>query len=246
MARKGRIKSSTDIYHTVLRGQKSLFFCENDYVEFLNIIKKYLKNTNSRLFAYSLEKNKIHLVFYTPGEISVIMKPLLTSYARYINRVHKKTGKLFYDRYISEPVENDDVLKKVVVFVNEHYKASHTSKDEYLNGAEFCDINRFDKKSINEIKKPLVIYPFTDDYQSMTDTELKKYLLSIAIGNPSKNDLSEIATEYSNLSMTRVKKIFNLTNVKKINKAETKQVEPVNENKEPVRQKKQELSVWLL
>ncbi len=246
MARKGRIKSSTGIYHTVLRGEKGLFFGENDYIEFLNIIKKYLEKTNSRLFAYSLEKNKIHLVFYTPGEIGVVMKPLLTSYARYINRVHKKTGKLFYDRYMSEPVENDDILKNAVIFVNEQRKASYTSKDEYLNKAELCDFLRFDKKSINEIKNPSVVYPFIDDYQSMTDSELKKYLLSIAIDNPSKNELSQIATQYSNLSMARVNKIFNLVKVNKIKKAESKPVEPIKQPEEPVRQKKQELSVWLL
>ncbi len=246
MARKGRIKSSTGIYHTVLRGEKDLFYCENDYIEILNVIKKYLETTNSRLFAYSLEKNKIHLVFYTPGEISMLMKPLLTSYARYINRVHKKTGKLFYDRYISEPIEDDDILKKVVIFVNEQKKTSYTSKDEYFNKAELCDFSKFDKKAITEIKNPLVIYPFVDDYQAMSDTELKGYLKSINIGNLTKNEICQIATKYSNISMARVNKIFNLVKVNKIKKVEHKPVEPVSQQEEPVRQKKQELSVWLL
>ena len=238
MARKGRIKSSNGIYHIVLRGEKGLFFGENDYIEFFSVIKKYFENTNSRLFSYSFEKNKIHLVFYTPGEISVLMKPLLTSYARYINRVHKKTGKLFYDRYISEPID-DVVLKDAVIFVNEHKKAKYTSKEEYLNGSQLCDSSRFDKKALEDIKNPPLIYPFVDDYQSMSDNELKSYLLSIAVSNPAKKELLEIALTYSNLSRARVGKLFNLTRVSKVKKAEPKQ-------EEPVRQKKQELSVWLL
>ena len=238
MARKGRIKSSNGIYHTVLRGEKGLFFGENDYIEFLGVIRKYFENTNSALFAYSLEKNKIHLVFYTPGEISVVMKPLLTSYARYINRVHKKTGKLFYDRYISEPID-DEVLKDAVIFVNEHKKANFTSKEEYFNNSELCDVSRFDKKALEEIKNPSLIYPFVDDYQAMSDNELKSYLLSIAVGNQDKKKLLEIALTYSNLSRARVGKLFNLARVNKVKKAEPKQ-------EEPVRQKKQELSVWLL
>ncbi len=238
MARKGRIKSSNGIYHIVLRGEKGLFFGENDYIEFLNMIKRYFDNTSSRLFAYSLEKNKIHLVFYTPVEISAVMKPLLTSYARYINRVHKKTGKLFYDRYISEPID-DDILKDAVIFVNEHKKAKYKSKEEYLNRLELCDISRFDKKALEDIKNPSLIYPFVDDYQAMSDNELKSYLLSIAVGNPAKKELLETALTYSNLSRARVSKLFNLARLNKAKKAKPKQ-------QEPVRQKKQELSVWLL
>ena len=139
---------------------------------------------------------------------------------------------------MSEPVE-DDVLKLAVMFVNERKKASYTSKNEYITKAELCDVSRFDKKAMAEIKNPSLIYPFVDDYQAMSDSELKSYLLSIAIGNPSKKELSEIAITYSNLSRARVNRIFNLVTVTK-----TKRIEP--KPAEPVKQKKQELSVWLL
>ena len=240
MARKGRIKSSSGIYHVVLRGQKSLFVEDNDYHEFINTLRRYFLNTDSLLYAYSLEKNKVHLVFFTPWDISNVMKPLLTSYARYINRIHNNKGKLFYDRYMSEPIEDSDTLKRAIIFVNERNRAIYTSKEEYLNKAILCAVSKIDKKSIEEIKNPSVVYPFIDDYASMSDSELKNYLLTTATKDTKKQDILDLALTYSNLSKTRVSKVLNITKVSK--------PKPVQKPKEeePVKYKKQELSVWLL
>lgn len=240
MARKGRVRSSLGVYHAVLRGQKNLFFNDNDYYEFIKTLERYFLKAPSFLYAYSLEKNKVHLVFFTPEDISAVMKPLLTSYARYVNRVHNKKGKLFYDRYMSEPIEDKEALKRVIVFVNEQKKALYTSKEEYLNKAELCSVSKLDKKSLEEIKNPSVIYPFIDDYASMSDSELKSYLLTTGTEDTKKQELLDFALAYSNLSKTRVSKVLNITKVSK--------PKPVQKPKEeePVKYKKQELSVWLL
>lgn len=240
MARKGRIKSDTGIYHVVLRGQNNLFLNDKDYSEFIDILKRYFINSDSDIYAYSLEKNKAHLVFYTPGDISTVMKPFLTSYARYFNRTYNKNGKLFYDRYMSEPIEDSDMLKNAVIFVNERNKAIHTSKEEYSDKAELCAVTKFDKKSLEEIKNPSVIYPFADDYASMTDKELKDYILSIGAKDADKQDILERAVIHSNLSKARVSKVLNIT---KVSRPRTVQ-KPKKE--ETIKPKKQELSVWLL
>lgn len=237
MARKGRIKSSLGIYHAVLRGQKNLFFGDKDYLSFINTLKRYFLNTDSLLYGYSLEKNKVHLVFFTPREIGDVMKPLLTSYARYINRTYNKKGKLFYDRYMSEPIEDVDMLTKAIVFVNEQKNAKTTSKEEYLNGPDLCALSRLDKKSIEEVKNPSNVYPFIDDYASMSDNELKRYILST--GTDKKQELLENALLYSNLSKTRVTKVLNLTK-------DTNKMPVLKPKKEPSKNKNHELSVWLL
>lgn len=240
MARKGRIKSSEGIYHAVLRGESKLFFDDADYLEFINVLRRYFVDTDSKLYAYSLEKNRVHLVFFTPDNISDVMKPLCTSYARYINRTHKKSGKLFYDRYMSEPVEDMDTLEKAVVFVQEHKNSLHTSKLEYLEKADLCDVSKLNGK----IKEPFTVYAFIDDYASLSDKDLKAYIQSIGTQNlkNSNEELLEFALKYSNLSNARVKKVLGLTKpvkVEKIKKAEPKKEEPKKTNK-------QELSFWLL
>lgn len=244
MARKARMKSSQGIYHTVLRAENKLFFDDKDYLEFISLMKHYFVDADSKIYAYSLEKNRVHLVFFTPNDISTVMKPFCTSYARYINRTHNKSGKLFYDRYISEPIEDNDTLKKSVIFVNEHKKAKYTSKSDYLNKTDLCDISKL-KSDIDEIINPSSVYAFIDDYASMSDKELKDYILSIGTQNnksSAKEELLEYALTYSNLSGARVKKILSLTKSVKIIKA--KKTEPKKE--EPKQIKKQELNYWLL
>lgn len=237
MARKLREKSSTGIYHTVLRGQKRLFVKEEDYSEFIGTMERYFDGRNSKLYAYSIEKNKVHLVLFTSGDIKDVMKPFLTSYARYVNRTYKKTGKLFYDRYISVPIEDRDTLKKAVIFVNEKPKADRTSKEEYMNADGVCDISDFDESDIEEIRNPAVIYPFTDDYAAMTDSELKRNLMMITKEKTDMPELCRLAVKYSNLSMARVSRVLNVPGAKR-QKTVKKEEEKI--------QKKQELSVWLL
>ncbi len=244
MARKGRIKSSEGIYHTVLRAEDKLFFDEKDYSEFINLLGRYFVDTDSKIYAYSLEKNRVHLVFFTPDDTSVVMKPLCTSYARYINRTYNKNGKLFYDRYISEPIEDNETLKKAIIFVNEHKKANYTSKTEYLNIDTICDISKF-KKDMDEIMNPAEIYAFIDDYASMSDKSLKEYIMSLGTQNNkplAKEELLEYALTYSNISGARVKRILNLTKPPKVEKA--KKPEPIKE--EPKKNNRNELSFWLL
>ena len=240
MARKGRIKSSEGIYHTVLRGENKLFFNDNDYLEFINTLRRYFVDTDSKLYAYSLEKNKVHLVFFTPDNISDVMKPLCTSYARYINRAHKKNGKLFYDRYMSEPIEDMDTLEKAVVFVQERKTSSYTSKSEYLEKSDLCDVSKLGGK----IKEPFTVYAFIDDYASLSDKDLKSYIQTIGTQNSKNSDeeLLEFALKHSNLSNTRVKSVLGLTKSVKIEKV--RKTEPKKE--EPKKSNKQELSFWLL
>ena len=240
MARKGRVKSSEGIYHAVLRGESKLFFDDNDYIEFINTLRRYFVDTDSKLYAYSLEKNRVHLVFYTPENIGDVMKPLSTSYARYINRVHKKSGKLFYDRYMSEPIEDADTLEKTVIFVQEHKNALYTSKSEYMNKADLCDVSKLKGK----IKEPFTVYAFIDDYASLSDKELKTYILSLGTQNikNSNEELLEFAIKHSNLSNTRVKNVLGLTKPVKVEKV--KKPEPKKE--EPKKSNRQELSFWLL
>lgn len=240
MARKGRIKSSEGIYHAVLRGESKLFFDDNDYLEFINTLRRYFVDTDSKLYAYSLEKNRVHLVFFTPDDIGSVMKPLCTSYARYINRAHKKSGKLFYDRYMSEPIDDIDTLEKAVVFVQEHKNALYTSKSEYMKKADLCDVSKLKGK----IKEPFTVYAFIDDYASLSDKDLKSYIMSLGTQNikNSNEDLLDFALKYSNLSNTRVKNVLGLTKPVKVERV--KKEEPKME--EPKKSNRQELSFWLL
>lgn len=247
MARTGRKKSSIGAYHVIIRGQKNLFPSDNDIFEFFNITKKYFDNQSAILYAYSLEDKKIHLVLKSAKELNEVMKPLCTCYARYYNRTYNKQGKLFYDRYMSEPLENSDEICDCVIFVHSK-NTKNTSINEYTSKSELCAVDEMSKYH-NKILEGTVKRFFNDDYASMSENELKKYLLKILNKKPqqlSKNEMEEflgIFCANSNLSKARACRLLtiNVSKAKNITKREPSANKNSN-NKKPDR----ELSVWLL
>ena len=275
MARKGRETSSLGMYHVILRGSNELFFEESDYNEFLLLLKKYFTGKN-HVYAYSLDRDKIHLVIFTENTVSAVLKPLCTSYARYINRTHNKAGKLFYDRFLSIAIESLSELALAVRYTAK--KPSHLSSlSEYKKKADICSVDSLSEKiALKSVAAPGIVYPSDDDYSSMTDSEVKQLICALFASKPTdgeafSNYLAE-AVKVSNLSMARLARIFKIkpiykksaaadktgsgkktvnqrkkTAVKKEKKSPEKQSK---ENREPVSEEKprqkQELSVWLL
>ena len=106
MARKARELSKSGMYRVTLRGEE-LFKSDADKAVFRELLTKYFET--GEIYGMSLEKTEIDLVV-KEGEngISMTMKPLITSYARYFNKTHSITGKLFSDRFISVPIETEE------------------------------------------------------------------------------------------------------------------------------------------
>lgn len=263
MARKGREISSTGMYHILLRGNGELFFSQKDYHEFLALLKKYFSN-DSAVYAYSLDKNKIHLVILTQGMPSDKLKPLCTGYARYVNRVYNKTGRLFYDRFISEPIENNEALFKAVRYIIKI--PSHlSSKEEYTDKAEVCDVTGLGNRiNLRELFVSDAVIPCTDNFSDMSDSELKRLILRLSSLKNTVGNLAALkeyiitASAESNLSRSRLFRIFDMggaysgkaakqissENKKAKKNKNTEKIE--NPESEDSGSKKKELSVWLL
>ena len=66
MARKARQKSSTGIYHVIIRGigKQILFEEDQDRQYFLNLLKKYKSEQQISLYCYCLMENHVHLLVH--------------------------------------------------------------------------------------------------------------------------------------------------------------------------------------
>ena len=106
MARQARELSKSGMYRVTLRGAE-LFKSDADKAAFRTMTEKYFET--GEIYGASLEKTEINLVV-KEGEngISMTMKPLITSYARYFNKAHSTSGKLFSGRFISVPIETEE------------------------------------------------------------------------------------------------------------------------------------------
>lgn len=228
MARKKREISPTGIYHVLLRGIDELFSTDEDFKEFVDVLAKYFEQRPKGLLGYALMKNRVHLII-DEGDagISGIMKPICTSYARYYNRVHDLQGKLFYDRYKSEPVKNNKDLEEIKSFLK-------SIPSEYKGKVE----NAGDIDTLSCI----------DDYSRMTDEELKDYIeeiFKIKISKMPKDERKAMAEKIisaKRISSGRIYKIFGLG--RRVNENKAPRIERVKAEEKP--QRKNDLSIWLL
>lgn len=112
MAREARKISKSGMYSVLLCGEK-LFRTDADKQTFLGMLEKYFDG--GEVYGYNLSDNEIRLVVKeTPKGISMTMKPLTTSYARYFNKTHNLTGKLFSGRFKSKPIENEEDKQQAI------------------------------------------------------------------------------------------------------------------------------------
>ena len=116
MAREARKLSSKGLYYIELTGD-NLFNDDADKEKFIELITNYFKD-GGKIFAYSLTKTKIKMVVKESKKgISMTMKPITVSYARYFNKKYNLTGGIFHGRFLSIPYETkkeaDEVAKRV-------------------------------------------------------------------------------------------------------------------------------------
>lgn len=118
MARKAREKSESGMYHIVLVGNDKVLFAEDDdYRYFLLCLRKCAERDYLDVYAYCLFGEQVHLVLKEGlRPIGESMKALVSAYAVRCNEKYARNGKLFYDRYMSEPIETDEELLDAVRF----------------------------------------------------------------------------------------------------------------------------------
>ena len=116
MARKAREKSSTGMYNIIIKGTAPLFKNDEDYDFFMESMVEYLEE----VYAFALTPDVICMaVKESEKGIGLDLKPLMTKYARYYNKLNNLEGKLFADRFKSEPIESDNALKNSVSLIED-------------------------------------------------------------------------------------------------------------------------------
>jgi len=152
MPRGARKKSSSGIYHVVLRGinKQRIFEDNQDYSKFLEIIKTNKDKSGYIVYAYCLMNNHIHLLI-KEGEESLgnTFRRIGASFVYWYNWKYNRCGHLFQDRYKSEPVETDSYFLTVLRYINQNPIKAGVVKEieqypwssyrEYTIKSEICD-----------------------------------------------------------------------------------------------------------
>jgi putative transposase len=115
MPRTARISPKEFVYHVLTRGnnKQNVFKDEEDFLKYIDILKKYKQKYTFKLYHYVLMTNHVHLVIEPldeGGELSQIMKGINLSYAQYYKTKYKQTGHFWQDRFKSIIISKDEYL----------------------------------------------------------------------------------------------------------------------------------------
>ena len=116
MARPLRIEFPGAIYHAMSRGnaRQRIFRDEQDYGRFLEGLEATVDKFGFQVFSFVCMPNQIHLFFRTPEpNLSRGMQYLLSGYANWFTRRHRRAGHLFQGRFKGELVEDERYLWNV-------------------------------------------------------------------------------------------------------------------------------------
>ena len=185
MPRQSRKKSSTGIYHVMLRGinKQDIFEEEEDYVRMKEILIRLNERRDEQghplpqaysMYAYCLMSNHIHLLIRERNEgIAETMKRLGIGYAAYFNKKYQRSGHLFQDRFRSEPVESMEYFIILLRYIHQNPVKAAIVKDvgdypwsswrEYTDVPVLCDTRTVLNRSSLEDLTALVNEPVADD-----------------------------------------------------------------------------------
>lgn len=183
---KTNIDADNSYYHVYARGssKQPIFLDENDFTYFIGLFDRYLSPDTKasptgmiypnfshtiELLAYCQMTNHFHLLFYQEkqGTLPHFMRSFMTSYSRYFNLRHKRSGPLFESRYKAALIDDQTYLEHIsrYIHLNPRYwkRYPHSSLPYYIGAQspEWINPNRI--LEIFESKQKYLA--FLEDYE---------------------------------------------------------------------------------
>ena len=121
MPRQARLDIPGALHHIMVRGiNRSPIFQDNqDRQRFLDRLGSEVTEGNCSVYSWVLMENHAHILFKSGRHgISTVMRKLLTWYAQYFNRRHRRTGHLFENRYRSVLCDEETYLLALVRYIH--------------------------------------------------------------------------------------------------------------------------------
>ena len=121
MPRKARLDVSGALHHIMVRGinKSDIFKDDQDKTLFVERLGQNVIDGKCSVYAWVLMDNHVHLLFKSGQQgISAVMRKLLTWYAQYFNRRHRRTGHLFENRYKSILCDEENYLLALVRYIH--------------------------------------------------------------------------------------------------------------------------------
>ncbi len=234
MARLAREISENGLYHIVFRGvnRQNIFEEQEDYIKLKSILLDLKKEMDYNIYVYCFMSNHVHILLreHNMGDISLIMKRVLTKYARWYNVKYKRSGALIANRYKSKPIEVDEYFLSVVRYIHQNpvkanlvadvanYEWSsyrdYTSDKEGLTDKDFV-LQMISKKEFEEFHQQNENSIFiVDDKLKITDDEVRRKILKTH--NIDVKDICKLEKSERNSVLNELKKEYSIRQLERL------------------------------
>lgn len=202
MPRKPRIHYEGALYHVIVRGNnKEYIFKSNELKKiYLEKVKKYVEKYDCKLYAYVIMDNHAHMLIEVRNKpLSKTMQLIQQTFTQYYNKINRRTGHVFEQRYKAVLCDKDKYLLSLIKYIHNNpvragisdinYKWS--SHKEYKENDEiYCSIqfplSIFSNRR-NQAKKEYL--KFMNEEEDMGDNNIYELVFNEIIRN-SKDELN--------------------------------------------------------
>ena len=234
MSRLARTISESGVYHILFRGvnQQNIFEEASDFEKLKETIATVKQDLHFEIYANCFMTNHVHIVLKEKslGDISLIMKRILTKYARWYNIKYGRSGALIANRYKSVSVEIDEYFLQLIRYVHQNpIKAGIAEKVEDYPYSSFIEyINESDLTNTDFLLQMISLKEFVDyheeieimkfrvtDSKRKTDEDVLMFLKRhYNIENP--QNISKFSKIDRNKILAELKKEFSVRHLQRI------------------------------
>lgn len=133
MPRPPRLLLSQSYYHIMTRGNNrhSVFENEEDFLYYLDLIKRFKADHPFDLFHYCLMENHVHMLVKTnkASDFSTFMKKLNLAYFHHYRKSYNWVGHFWQDRFKSQPVGKDNYFTQCGKYIELNPIRAQITKD---------------------------------------------------------------------------------------------------------------------
>lgn len=232
MARTKRKTSELGLYTVVLRTKKLCFKSDDAKCIFFDTLKAVKEKDDAKVLCYAIGNKDAYLVVKeNAGGLSNFVKKLCISFTSKFKKHHKSVSSVFYDRYLSEPINNESDLMDSIVNI-------HLLKDKKdARGKSLNFVSSFDGYFENPLIDSDEILTFTskEDFLSrhnapkkaeqfmvvekLTDKQIADYIFytynirATELNKINKPLLNEMLTQVVNITKASARQIGRVTQI---------------------------------
>ena len=118
MPRQARLLLDNGCYHVITRSnqRQTIFKEQDDFNIYLELLYRYKKRYNSKIYGFCLMNNHVHLVMES-DKLSKAMHGINLSYAQYFKYKYRTTGHFWQDRYKSFVIQRDRYIINCITYI---------------------------------------------------------------------------------------------------------------------------------